>query len=75
MTLVCKSAPSGKPKGALALPDLNRRVQGRCPTGVVGNRFMFWSTRPRLTTARRVALALRAQPVADLPAPLSAVLV
>ena len=37
--LVCMSASSGKPKVSLALPDLNRRVQGRCPYGVAGNRF------------------------------------
>jgi len=34
--LVCKSAASGKPKKGFSLPDLNRRVQGRCPNGVAG---------------------------------------
>jgi len=37
--LVCKSAMSGKPKKSFALPDLNQRVQGRCPNGVVGSSF------------------------------------
>lgn len=27
----------GKPKGLLAAPDLNLRVQGRCPNGAVGS--------------------------------------
>ncbi len=36
MPLVCRSAACGKPKTSFDLPDLNQRVQGRCPNGMMG---------------------------------------
>ena len=36
MPLVCRSAACGKPKTSFDLPDLNQRVQGRCPNGMTG---------------------------------------
>lgn len=50
MPLVCRSALCGKPKASFDRPDLNQRVQGRCPNGIAGT---HPDTKPALRRALR----------------------
>ena len=53
MPLVCRSAACGKPKTSFDLPDLNQRVQGRCPNGMMGTHSDIKTDLRRVLRARR----------------------
>lgn len=60
MPLVCMSALCGKPKASFDLPDLNQRVQGRCPNGIAGIHSYTKTDLRRRLRARRRAVRGRA---------------